>query len=67
VLDDFKKSHIKPLTFLEVQNQNRYQIEENFLAFIQKHLTEEKIAQFVEGLSLHSEFEPYLEKWIESD
>ena len=67
VIDDFKKSHIKPLTFLEVQNQNRYQIEENFLAFIQKHLTEEKIAQFVEGLSLHPEFQSYLEKWIESD
>lgn len=67
VLDDFKNNHIKLLTLLEVQNQNRFQIEEGFLAFIQKHLTEEKITGFVEGLAQHSEFEAYLEKWVESD
>jgi len=67
VIEDFKKNHIKPLTLLEVQNQNRYQIEENFLGFIQKHLTEEKIAQFVEALAEHVEFEPWLEKWVEKD
>lgn len=67
VIDDFKKNHIKYLSLLEVQNQNRYQIEEQFIAFIQKHLTEDKIAVFVEALSEHSEFEPYLEKWVESE
>lgn len=67
VIEDFKKNHIKTLTLLEVQNQNRFQIEENFLNFIQKHLTEDKIASFAEGLSQHTEFEPYLEKWVESD
>lgn len=67
VIDDFKKNHVKPLTLLEVQNQNRFQIEDQFLAFIQKHLTEEKIAQFVEALSQHPEFGPFLSKWVESD
>lgn len=67
VIDDFKKNHIKLLTLLEVQNQNRYQIEENFLAFIQKHLSEEKIAQFVEALAEHPEFESYLNKWVDSE
>ncbi|HLB53141.1 MAG TPA: DUF2709 domain-containing protein [Chlamydiales bacterium] len=67
VIDDFKKNHVKSLTFLEVQNQNRYQLEEHFLEFIEKHLTEEKIAQFVEGLSGYPEFQPYLEKWVESE
>jgi hypothetical protein len=67
VIDDFKKNHIKHLTLLEVQNQNRYQIEEHFLEFIQKHLTEDKIAQFVEALSEFPEFSPYLEKWVESE
>lgn len=67
VLEDFKRNHIKYLTLLEVQNQNRFQIEEQFLAFIQKHLTEDKIAAFVEALSQHKEFEPFLEKWVESD
>jgi hypothetical protein len=50
-----------------VQNQNRYQLEEGFLDFIQKHLVEEKIAQFVEAISQHSEFQPFLEKWVESE
>lgn len=67
VIDDFKKNHIKHLTLFEVQNQNRYQIEEHFLAFIQKHLTEDKIAEFVEALSEHSEFTSYLAKWVESE
>jgi hypothetical protein len=67
VIDDFKKNHIKSMTLIEVQNQNRYQIEEHFLAFIQKHLIEDKIAEFVEALSEHSEFEPYLGKWVESE
>jgi len=67
VIEDFKKNHTKVLTLLEVQNQNRFQLEEHFLEFIQKLLTEDKVAQFVEVLSQHSEFEPYLEKWVESD
>src|SRR3989344_4813877 len=67
VIDDFKKNHIKPLTLVEVPNQNRYQIEEHFLEFIQKHLTEDKIAEFVEALSGHPEFASYLEKWVESE
>ena len=67
VIDDFKKNYIKPLSMLEVQNQNRYQIDQTFLEFIQKHLNEEKIATFVESLSKYSEFEPYLSKWVETE
>ncbi|MCC6127963.1 MAG: DUF2709 domain-containing protein [Chlamydiae bacterium] len=67
VIEDFKKNHVKSMTFLEVQNQNRYQIDESFLDFIQNHLTEDKIAAFVEALSKHPEFEPYLEKWVETE
>jgi hypothetical protein len=64
VIDDFKKNHVKALTLFEVQNQNRFQIEERFLAFIQKHLTEEKITDFVDEMSNHAEFEPYLKRWL---
>lgn len=67
VIEDFKKNHTKVLTLLEVQNQNRFQLEESFLEFIQKLLTEDKVAQFVELLSEYPEFKPYLEKWVESD
>lgn len=67
VIDDFKKNYIKPLTMIEVQNQNRYQIDETFLNFIQTHLNEDRIASFVEALSKHAEFEHYLAKWVESE
>ena len=67
VIEDFKKNHIKFFTLLEVQNQNRFQIEEHFLALIQHHLTEDRIAQFVEALSELPEFGPYLEKWVDSE
>ncbi len=64
VIEDFKKNHVKTLSLFEVQNQNRYQIEESFLAFIQKYLSEEKIGHFVDELSEHPEFEPYLKRWL---
>ena len=67
VIEDFKKNHIKLLTLFEVQNQNRYEIEEEFLAFIQKQLNEEKLSQFVEALSQIAEFGPYVEKWVEAE
>ena len=67
VIEDFKKNHVKHMTLLEAQNQNRYQFEQSFLEFIEKHLTEEKIAQFVEAISHHPEFQIFLEKWVESE
>lgn len=67
VIDDFRKNQIKSMTMIEVQNQNRFQIDEEFLEFIQNHLNEEKISAFVEALSHHPEFEPYLRKWVETE
>lgn len=66
VIEDFKKNHIKSLSLQEVQNQNRFEIEERFLKTLQEYLTEEKISEFVEALSKYKEFEPYLEKWLAS-
>lgn len=64
VIEDFKKSNIKYLTLFEVQNQNRFEIEESFLKFIQDLLTEDKIRDFVESISKFKELEPYLDKWL---
>lgn len=64
VIKDFRENYLKPMTMLEVQNQNRFSIEEGFLAFLQKHLQEEKVAGFVEGLAEHEEFGPYLNRWF---
>lgn len=65
VLDDFAKNQLKPIPLEEVPNQNRFQIEETFLAFIQKQLEESKINAFVEALSEHDEFSSYVEQWME--
>lgn len=65
VLDDFIKNQLKPIPLEEVPNQNRYQIEETFLAFIQKQLEESKINSFVESLSQYEEFSSYVEQWLE--
>lgn len=64
VIEDFKKNYLKPLTLLEVQSQNKFQIEEVFLAFLQKQLVEDKVAAFVEGLAGHEEFAPYIASWL---
>lgn len=67
VIDDFLKNQLKPLPLVEVPNQNRYQIEEHFLAFIQKQLEESKIAAFVEAMSGVEDFSPYVDQWLEED
>jgi hypothetical protein len=65
VINDFKQNYLKRMTLLEVQGQNRFNIEGHFLAFIQKQLVEDKIAAFVEALSEHEQFTPYVTQWLE--
>lgn len=67
VIDDFKRNYLKKLSLVEVQNQNKFQIEEGFLSFIQKQLVEEKITSFVEALADFDEFLPYVERWVEAE
>ncbi len=67
VIEDFVKNQLKPLSLIEVPGQNRFQIEETFLQFIQKQLEEGRIAAFVEQLSGMSEFAPYTEQWTEEE
>ena len=65
VIEDFTKNQLKPLELVEVPNQNRYQIEEHFLSFIQQQLEESKISSFVEAASKIEELAPYLDQWLE--
>lgn len=67
VIEDFKRNYLKKLSLVEVQNQNKFQIEEGFLAFIQKNLAEDKITAFVEALAEYDEFIPYVERWVEAE
>ena len=64
VIDDFTKNYLRPMTMVEVQNQNRFKIEDHFLKFLQGQIQEEKIAGFVESISGHEEFHPYLTRWF---
>jgi uncharacterized protein DUF2709 len=67
VIDDFKRNYLKKLSLAEVQNQNKYKIEDHFLEFIQKQLVGEKITAFVEALAEFDEFLPYVETWVEAE
>lgn len=64
VVEDFKKNYLKRMSLVEVQNQNRFQIEEGFLNFIQNHLVEDKITAFVEAMAEIPEFQPIVETWV---
>ena len=64
VIEDFKKNYLKPLTLVEVQNQNRFQIETKFLDFLQTQLVEDKITAFVEAMAEIPEFQPIVEEWL---
>lgn len=67
VIRDFKENYLKSMTLVEVQNQNRFQLEDSFLNFIQDQLQEEKIAAFVETLAEEEAFHPYVAKWVEAE
>ena len=66
VIEDFIKNQLRPVELIEVPNQNRYQIEENFLSFIQTQLDDSKISAFVEAVSEIKEFASYLNQWLEN-
>lgn len=65
ILEEFKKDFIKPIHLEEIQNQNRYELEDKFLHFVQDELAEEKVTQFIEALSEYIEFLPYIQLWLE--
>jgi len=65
VIKDFKRNYLKRLTLVEVQNQNRFEIEDSFLEFIQDQLVEDKITAFVEAMAEVKEFQPIVEHWLE--
>lgn len=67
VVEDFKRNYFKPMTLVEVQNQNRFQLEDSFLNFIQEHLEEDKVASFVETLAEIEAFHPYVTQWVETE
>lgn len=67
VIDDFEKNQLKSMELVDVPGQNRFTIEEHFLAFIQEQLDDTKISGFVDEMSKHDEFETHVDRWIEEN
>ncbi len=67
VIEDFKQNFVKEISLQEILNQNRYQLEESFLKFIQDELAEDNLTTFIEALSEYPEFPPYIETWLEDE
>lgn len=65
IIEEFKKNYLKFMTLVEVQNQNRFQLEDSFLVLLQGFLLEEKITAFVEALAEDSVFHSYISKWVD--
>lgn len=65
IIEEFKRDFVKSISLEEIQNQNRFELESNFLHLIQSELAEEKVTQFIETLSEYSEFLPYIQMWLE--
>jgi len=67
IIKDFKNNYVKKISLLEVQSQNRYEIEDEFLAFLHKQLDESKITSFVESIADYEEFHSFVGFWVEDD
>lgn len=66
VIEDFKKNHLKILSLVDVPNQNRFNLEDHLLHFIQDHMDESKIASFVEAMGKETVFEEHVNQWLEA-
>lgn len=66
VIKDFKQNYLKSIPLVDVQNQNRFELEDDFLHFIEEHLQESKITKFVEALADDELFAPYVNRWVEA-
>jgi len=67
IIEDLVGNQLKAIPLLEVPNQNKFQIEEHFLNFIQDQLQESKISALVEALSQFDEFAPFIDGWMEEE
>jgi hypothetical protein len=65
VIEDLLKNQIKLFEFGKIFNQNLYEIEADFLSFIQKQLDESQVSAFFEAISGIEELAEYIKDWQE--
>ena len=64
VVQDLLKNHIKHIPMKQVTTQNRFELHDDFLEFLESNLEDSKVSAFVETLSQRDEFEKYITKWM---
>lgn len=65
VIEDFEKNQLKPINFIDVPSQNRFEIETHFMQFIQEHLADDAIERFFETVSSFDCFSKHVDRWLE--
>ena len=65
VIEDFEKTQLRFVPLMDVPSQNRFQIEEHFLSFIQEQLEDSKVSAFVESIGTYPEFAQHISRWVE--
>ena len=65
VVEDFKKNYLKEMSLVDVANQNKFNLEDHLLNFIQDHMDESKVSSFVEAMNKEEEFAEFVNQWME--
>ncbi len=65
VTKDLLENHIKLIPMKQVTTQNRFELHDDFLKFLETNLEDSKVSSFVETLSDRDEFTKYIAKWME--
>ncbi|MCH9621830.1 MAG: hypothetical protein S4CHLAM20_12580 [Chlamydiia bacterium] len=65
VIQDLLENHIKQIPMKQVTTQNRFELHDDFLEFLESNLEDSKVSAFVEVLGSKPEFEKYITKWME--
>ncbi len=60
---EIEDNFIQPIELKDVPMQNRFEIEDKFLEYIQNQLEEDHVSTFVESLSPYPYFEKHIERW----
>lgn len=64
VVQDLLQHHIKHIPMRQVTTQNRFELHDDFLEFLEKNLEDSKVSAFVEKLSEREEFAKYVDRWM---
>ncbi len=65
VIQDLLDNQIKSIPMKQVTTQNRFELHDDFLQFLESNLEDSKVSAFVETLSTRDEFTKYITKWME--